>query len=106
MPWTHQLCEGNPLCPGKVVLALEGEHSELVIYSKEYGRSYVFYCSLPALLGAQRGTRAHLVSQDGECVLSKEADGVWINVLTTDDHTLRFFVPSDEYLMALARLVD
>jgi hypothetical protein len=106
MPWTHTLCDSSPDCPGKVLLTLKDEHSELVVVPHADEQVRTFYCSLSALLGAQRGTRAHLVSQDGECVLSKEADGVWISILTPEGSTLQFFIPSDIYLIALAKLVE
>jgi hypothetical protein len=89
-----------------VFLTLEQGHSELRVFAKDLDRTFVFYCSLPALLGAQRGTRTHLVSQDGECVLSKEADGVWIDVRGPNDEAAKFFVPADEYLIALTKLVE
>ncbi|MEA2551987.1 MAG: hypothetical protein QOJ65_163 [Fimbriimonadaceae bacterium] len=106
MPWTHVICEGQPGCPGKVIIALNGEHSELVIFSEEDGMLRTFPCSMPALLGVQRGTRTHLASSFGECMLSKEADGVWITVKPEDGQSMHFFLAPHEYLLALTRLVE
>lgn len=108
MSWTHTVCEGPPSCPGKVILTLEREQSSLVAFSEQDNVVRTFPCSLPALLGVQRGTRTHLASEFGECVLSKEADGVWVNVTPADDHyrPQRFFIAADEFLVALTKLVE
>ena len=108
MSWTHLICEGQPGCPGKVLLTMEQQHSALVVYSEQDGVVRSFPCSLPALLGVQRGARTHLASEFGECVLSKEADGVWIKVTPSDDHysEQQFFIASDEFLLALTKLVE
>ena len=108
MPWTHVICEGQPLCPGKVILALDREKSSLVVFSDQDNVVRHFPCSLPALLGVQRGTRTHLASEFGECVLSKEADGVWITVSPSDDHYSeeRFYIAPNEFLVAMTKLVE
>jgi hypothetical protein len=108
MSWTHVICEGPPDCPGKVIVALESDKSSLVVYSDRDSVIRSFPCSLPALLGVQRGTRTHLASEFGECVLSKEADGVWVTVTPSDDHysQQQFFIAADEFLIALTKLVE
>lgn len=108
MSWTHIICEGPPECPGKVIIALERDQSSLIVYSDQDSVVRSFPCSLPALLGVQRGTRTHLASDFGECILSKEADGVWVTVSPADSHykEQRFFLPADEFLVALTKLVE
>jgi hypothetical protein len=106
MAWTHVLCDGQPECPGRVILSLGNGHSSLVVYSEKDGIMRTFPCSVPALLGVQRGTRTHLASEAGECVLSKEADGVHIKIHTIKEDDLTFFVPSDEFLISLTKLVE
>jgi hypothetical protein len=106
MAWSYIVCEGQDDCPGKVVFALNGEHSELVVYTESDGRYRVFPCSIAALLGVQRGTRTHLASEAGECVLSKEAAGVWLTLTPTDGPFFSFFLTANEYLLALSKLVE
>src|SRR4051794_25951437 len=102
MSWTHVICERTPHCPGQVILALDRDQSSMVVFSEMDSVIRSFPCSLPALLGVQRGTRTHLASEFGECILSKEADGVWVTVTPSDDHYTeqRFFVAPSEFLMA------
>jgi hypothetical protein len=106
MAWNQVLCEGSPDCPGRVMLNLTDGQSNLVIYSERDSSLRTFSCSLPALLGVQRGTRTHLASDAGECVLSKEADGIWVTLYPKNFAELRFFVPSDDFLLSLSRLVE
>lgn len=106
MAWTHVICEGQPGCPGKVIVVLNGDHLELAIYEDGEGMLRTFPCSVPGLLGVQRGTRTHLASDFGECMLSKEADGVWITVKSPEGETSRFFVPGHEYLFSLSKIVE
>jgi hypothetical protein len=106
MAWTQTLCDGQPDCPGRVVLNLNDGDSSLVIYSERDGMLRTFSCSIPALLGVQRGARTHLASEAGECVLSNEADGVHINVYPRQGEQLHFFAPADDFLIALTRLVE
>lgn len=106
MAWSYIVCEGQDDCPGKVVFALSGEHSELVVYTEKDGCYRVFPCSIAALLGVQRGTRTHLASEAGECVLSKEAAGVWLTLTPTDGPFFSFFLTANEYLLALSKLVE
>ena len=106
MPWSYTLCQSGEHCPGRVQLVLKTESSELQVQSDRNGQTQVFPVSMPALLGAQRGTRTHLVSQDGECIISKEADGVWITVQAFNQYRQSFFVDPHEYLQALTGLVE
>lgn len=105
MAWTQIICEGQPGCPGKVIVVLHGDSTDLIVEEREDSHLR-FPCSIPGLLGVHRGTRTHLASEFGECVLSKEADGVWIRVQPANSSSLEFFVPSDEYLLALTKLVE
>ena len=105
MAWSHTIFEGDPGCPGKLVLSLPDGLSEIVIHSYEDGLTRRFPCSFPALLGVQRGTRTHLASAAGECVLSKEADGVHVTV-KDQDKEFRFFCTSNDYLLALTKLLE
>jgi len=107
MAWTQVLCDGDADCPGRVILSLTDGHSSLVIYSDNDGVMRSFPCSVPALMGVQRGTRTHLASDAGECVLSKEADGMHIHVHPRNaGDPLHFFVPSDDFLIGITRLVE
>ena len=108
MAWTQILCDGQADCPGRVILNLADGHSNLVVYSENDGALRTFPCSVPALVGVQRGTRTHLASEAGECVLSKEADGIHITVHPRgeDENTFLFFIPSDDYLIGLTKLVE
>ena len=106
MAWKHVLCEGTADCPGRVLLSLDGNQSTLVIYTERDGALRSFCASLPALLGVQRGTRTHLASEAGECVLSKEADGIHIVINPRNESPSTFFVPADEFLMSLTSLVE
>jgi len=88
------------------MLNLTDGHSNIVVYSERDGVLRTFPCSLPALLGVQRGTRTHLASEAGECVLSKEADGTWVSLFPKSGEMLRFHVAADDFLIALSRLVE
>jgi hypothetical protein len=88
------------------MLLLKGDQSEIIISSNVDGSERRFPCSVPALLGAQRGTRTHLVSKDGECILSKEADGIWLTVQSPTEDTYRYFISPAEYLAAIGELVE
>ena len=106
MAWTRVLCDGTADCPGRVILNLVDGISNLVVYTENDGMMRTFPCSIPALLGVQRGTRTHLASDAGECVLSKEADGIHIYVNPRKGNLFRFFVPSDDFLIGVTRLVE
>ena len=106
MAWTQVLCDGQEHCPGRVILTLADHHSSLVVYTERDGVLRTFPCSIPALLGVQRGTRTHLASEAGECVLSKEADGMHVIVFPRTGEKVDFFVPSDDFLIAVTRLVE
>lgn len=106
MAWTHVICEGQPGCPGKVIIVLNADHVELAVYDEGDGVLRTFPCSIPGLLGVQRGTRTHLASDFGECVLSKEADGVWFTVKSPEGRLIQFAVAAHEYLFSLSKLVE
>jgi len=106
MPWTKTLCDHTDHCPGKVMVTLLREDSNIVIESQFDGVIRIFPCSVPGLMGAQRGSRTHLVSADGECVISKEADGVWFIVNSRSTPQERFFVSPSDYLAALSEMIE
>ena len=105
-PWTCVLCEGEPGCPGMVVLRLDGDHSSLVTYTEADGMIRSYACSSSALVGAQRGLRTHIVSESGECVLEKDGDFIHLKLYTRDDKRFDFRITKAAFANGLSKMAE